>query len=78
MPRQAVTFANHGKSNQKRFGTRRQNLSAHVHSHNHLAQNDAINSGVSYADTALETTAPFCRAARDRSAYAGNSVNASR
>jgi hypothetical protein len=30
MPRQAVTFANHGKSNQKRFGTRRQNLSAHV------------------------------------------------
>jgi hypothetical protein len=30
MPRQAVTFANHGKSNQKRFGMRRQNLSAHV------------------------------------------------
>jgi hypothetical protein len=30
MPRQAVTFANHGKSNQKRFGTRRQNLLAHV------------------------------------------------
>jgi hypothetical protein len=30
MPRQAVTFANHGKSNQKRFGERRQNHSAHV------------------------------------------------
>jgi hypothetical protein len=30
MPRLAVTFANHGKSNQKRFGERRQNHSAHV------------------------------------------------
>jgi len=30
MPRQAVTFASCGKSNQKRSGTRRQNLSAQV------------------------------------------------
>jgi hypothetical protein len=39
--------------------------------HNHLAQNDA-------ELASAQTTAPFCRAARDLSAYAANFVNTSR
>jgi hypothetical protein len=42
-----------------------------VHSHNNLAQNSLKLTGV-------QTVRLFCRAARDRSAYAAGFVNASR
>jgi hypothetical protein len=38
MPRLAVTFANHGKSNQKRFGERRQNHSAQANAQPQLSR----------------------------------------
>jgi len=72
MPRRAVTFANHSKSNQKRFGTRRQNHSAQANAQPQLSRSKQRQT------RQRSNSGAVLPRVRDRSAYAGDSQYASR